>query len=169
MDTKAVDFKKLTKDSTLINIRIKDEDISPRYGFCDGTNIFLHSNSYGNYTGKYYSKVVSFGRYMLIDDTFSNTSSSGAGVAVGASYGLIGGLVGALADQAVVAGSQRGMIIDMNTRAIIPFSHKAFMKLLESYPEYLKKYNKFSYEKQDFDLRKAFLDKINEIEAEKRK
>lgn len=127
------------------------------FGFHNGTDLYLNSASYGQVNSQYYSKVLTLGRYMLVDDTYVDPMAS----AVGSQFGIFGAI-------AVMASAKRGMILDVYTGQSIILSDKKMKELLASYPELLTKYKKKSNDGDAFELRKAFIEVLNKMEMEKK-
>ncbi len=159
--------------NNLITLKKQSED--PCFGFSDGVNIYIQTYKYETqYENDYnydFAKVVTFGRYILMDYNYDHVppAKPGVGVAVGASFGLIGGLIGGLADATVANNNfPFGNVIDMETGSVSMLSRKTMLKILEPYPDIKTKYEKMSDELKDFKTRKAFIDKINQIELEKK-
>jgi hypothetical protein len=131
------------------------EKIERFFGFFDGESLYLNSSSYGQVNSHYYSKVLTFGRYMLVDDIYIDP------MAAGSQFGLIGAI-------AVASSATRGMMLDTYTGQSIVISKKVLIELLTPYPELLKKFKKLSYDHDTFEIHKLFIDALNKIELEKK-
>jgi hypothetical protein len=126
------------------------------FGFHDGKNLYLNCAYYGQVNSKYYSQVVSLGRYMLVDDTYVHPSTS--------AVVMLSGFLGAIVVNAL---AKRGMILDVYTGQSIVLSKKTMKELLTPYPDILAEFNKVSSRDDTFERRKAFIDALNKIEKEK--
>ncbi len=127
------------------------------FGFHDGTDLYLNSASYGQVNSQYYSKVLTFGRYMLVDDSYIDPMAS----AVGSQFGILGAI-------AVMATAKRGMMLDVYTGQSIVLTEKKMKEILTPYPNLLAKYNKLSSKDDSFELRKIVIDALNKAEMEKK-
>ncbi len=130
---------------SLTNRRIKNF-----YGYCDGEHIYINAYVYGQTVANYYSKVISFGKYMLLDDEYKDPMATAALVS---GFGLLGGLI---ADGI----AKKGMVIDMQTGQVLVLTEKNFEKILSPYPNYWSGYNK--QVNKGFEAKIEYIVKINQ-------
>lgn len=144
------------------NVLFKLEDdmsgkrIKNYFGYCDGSNIYINGFAYGQAVSNYYAKVLSVGKYLLLDDTYIDPVTSG----VAAGFGLLGGLVAA-------STAKRGIVINIETGLPTVLSEKSFKAILKDYEGYLEKYEKLNNDY--FDVKKAYISSINQKYLEQKK
>ncbi|MCU0325673.1 MAG: hypothetical protein MUF45_10530 [Spirosomaceae bacterium] len=123
------------------------------FGYCDGENIYINAFAYGQTVSNYYAKVLSVGKYLLLDDTYIDPVTS----AVAVNFGLLGGLVAA-------STAKRGIVIDIETGLSIVLSEKSFKAILKDHEDYLQRYEKMNNDY--FDVKKAYISSINKAYIE---
>lgn len=155
-----ISIEALNKKNVLFKMvdNFSSKRIKNYYGYCDGKELYLNAFAYGQTVSNYYAKVLSVGRFLLLDDTYIDPVTS----AVASNYGLLGALVAA-------STAKRGIVIDIETGLPIVLSEKSFKAILKNYDSYLQKYEKMNNDY--FDVKKAFISSINQkyIESLKNK
>lgn len=127
------------------------------YGYCNGEDIFINVTSYGgfyNIQDKKYTKVLTIGKYLFIDDDYLDNATG----AISSQFGLVGGLIAA-------ANTKLFGILDTKTGKYTFFSERSFKEFLMQYTELYEKYKKI--QNIDNNIRAQFVKKINQIERDK--
>ena len=125
------------------------------YAYSDGTDLYINTFVYTFTFSSIYAKVISKGRYMLIDANYEDPALAAATI-IG--FGLIGGVI-------VASATQKEVLVDMENGKVIPFSLKNIKELLSQYPDVLAKYNKIN--EHTFEINCAFINSLNKREREK--
>lgn len=149
-------MKLKANNSYILKDTLAKKRIGNFYGYCDGENVYLNVVSYGGYTNtqdKRYTKVLTIGKYLFIDDDYLDNATG----VITSQFGLVGGIIAA-------ASTKLCGVLDIKTGKSVFFSEKDFKDFLRKYNGLYEKYNKLI--EPDNKIKAQFVKKINQIEAD---